>query len=152
MDFTRDFTGKKIGIWGLGAVGKSAVAFFRGLGLPVEVMNDKLLTQEQQSFLDESTVSFCAEKDTLNFLHRNDYILASPGIDLRPYKKFKNKWITELDIFGSLYKKPIIAITGSVGKTTITTLLSQILSAYGLRVLTGGNIGTPMLNLISYNN
>ena len=143
-----DFTGKKIGVWGLGAVGKSAVAFFRGLDLPVEVMNNNALTQEQQFFLNQYQVSFYNQKNVTTFLQRNNLILASPGIDLRPFTTFKDKWITELDIFGSIYKGRILAITGSVGKTTVTTLLSQILINHGLRILTGGNIGTPLLDLL----
>lgn len=78
----------------------------------------------------------------------NDFILPSPGIDLRPYKQYQHKWLTELDIIQKNFTRPIVAITGTAGKTTVTHLLSELLKENGLRVWTGGNIGTGMLDLL----
>jgi len=82
------------------------------------------------------------------FLERNDYIVPSCGIDIRPYAQYKHKWLSELDLFASECTTPIIAITGSVGKTTVTHLLSHLLSAQGKKVFTGGNIGVGLLESI----
>lgn len=140
--------GEKIGIWGLGIVGKAAVNYFHKYGNPIEVMDKRTLTLKEQQWLQKLNITFLKQKNIKSFLKRNDLILASPGIDLRPYNQMKNKCISELDIISNEIKKPIIAVTGSVGKTTITHILSHLLTNHGLRTLTGGNIGTCMLDLL----
>ncbi len=55
--------------------------------------------------------------------------------------------VSEMDVFFSLCPCKIIAVTGSDGKTTTTTLISELLKAGGKRVWLGGNIGTPLLPL-----
>ena len=146
-----DFSQKKIGIWGLGLVGEAAVKFFSTSTAQIQVMDIKKLTPSQQLFLDSHRIHFVLQdqRSLSLFLEHNDYILPSPGIDLRPYDRYQNKWLSEVDIFGAFFKKPIIAITGTVGKTTITSLLSDMLRASGKRVITGGNIGIPLLSLIN---
>ena len=57
--------------------------------------------------------------------------------------------IEEVDLFYKEWKKPIIAVTGTVGKTSVVHLLSEILAHNGKNVATGGNIGTAMLDLLS---
>ena len=52
----------------------------------------------------------------------------------------------EMDLACEYIKEPIIAITGTNGKTTVTTMISQMLSASGKKVFTGGNIGTPLIS------
>ena len=124
-----NFTQKKIGIWGLGLVGESAVRFLSTHTAHVQVMDKKKLETFQHELLKNHQTNF-TQQDTHTieaFLENNDYILPSPGIDLRPYHMYHHKWISEVDIFGAFFKKPIIAITGTVGKTTITSLLSDIL-------------------------
>ncbi|NBQ17415.1 UDP-N-acetylmuramoyl-L-alanine--D-glutamate ligase, partial [bacterium] len=83
------------------------------------------------------------------FLELNDFIVASPGIDLEPYKDYQDKWLTELDLFSAVNTTPVIAITGSVGKTSVVTLLTGLLNAFGKRACAIGNIGTPMLDLLA---
>ncbi len=139
---------KTIGVWGLGVAGKGAIAYIRSLDLPVSGIDRRNLTQEEEGFVRQNKVTWYQPENLEEFLQKHDVIIPSPGIDLRPYAQFKHKWCTELDLFAAACKKPIIAITGSVAKTTVTTLLSQIIAAHGIRVLTGGNIGIPMLELI----
>ncbi len=138
---------KKIGIWGFGVVGKTALAYFAKHGFVTNVMDAKQLTQEEYLLIQESKSTFIPQEKCTFFLEEHDLILASPGIDLRPYESYKHKFITELDLFYHEFKKPIIAITGTIGKTSITHLLSSILGTQK-KVATGGNIGTGMLSLI----
>lgn len=139
---------KKIGIWGYGSTGKSAADYFHKLGCNVEIIDQKKPSTTELQELETKNISFFEQSHIEQFLENNELILASPGIDLRAYLAYHNKWITELDIFHAIWQKPVVAITGSIGKTTITHLLSLILQHAHKNVSTGGNIGTPMLDLI----
>jgi UDP-N-acetylmuramoylalanine--D-glutamate ligase len=55
----------------------------------------------------------------------------------------------DIELFAETAKAPVIAITGSNGKSTVTTLVAVILAAAGKRVAVGGNLGTPALDLLS---
>jgi len=57
--------------------------------------------------------------------------------------------VGELEIATRFLEKPVIAITGTNGKTTTTTLVGELLAASGRRVLVGGNIGTPLISLLA---
>ncbi len=140
---------KKIGIWGFGVVGKSAADYFYRHGCPISVMDTRDLTLQELALLSSKNIPYLKQDQQIqDFLASHDFILASPGVDLRPYASYRHKWLTELDIFCASFKKPIIAITGTVGKTTITHFLSHLLGAYRT-IWTGGNIGTGMLDLLA---
>lgn len=142
---------KKIGIWGFGVVGKAAVNFLRNHTTTLSVMDKKILSAEERTFFAHTAIHFVQQTPAVieSFLQNNDLILVSPGIDLRPYVHHQHKCISELDLFSHFFKKPIIAITGTIGKTSTTSLLSSLLGNAGKRVALGGNIGTGMLELIS---
>ncbi|MBI4694596.1 MAG: UDP-N-acetylmuramoyl-L-alanine--D-glutamate ligase [Gammaproteobacteria bacterium] len=55
----------------------------------------------------------------------------------------------DVELFAQAARAPVIAITGSNGKSTVTTLVGEILAADGKRVAAGGNLGTPALDLLS---
>ena len=55
----------------------------------------------------------------------------------------------DVEVFCQQISKPVIAVTGSNGKSTVTTLLAEMVKAAGLNVMMGGNIGTPVLDLLS---
>lgn len=138
---------QRIGIWGFGAVGKSAFRFFHGQGNPLEILD---LTESTKKLPDNVTYTQQqTSSDITDFLTRNDAILVSPGIDTSHYSIFRNKFINELDLMCQQLKKPWIGITGTVGKTTITTLLSQYLQQAGFSVGMGGNIGIPLLDVVA---
>lgn len=144
---------KKIGIWGLGIVGTSALKYFVKNGYQVAALDQKPPTPEIKTLLNTLDVPFyLQEKELTSFLQSHDYILPSCGIDLRPYAHYQHKFLSELDLFGAQCKVPLIAITGSVGKTTVTHLLSELLKAQGKIVFTGGNIGVGLLESIELAN
>ena len=142
---------KKIGIWGFGLVGRSVIDFFSQSNNTLELFDSRSLSQEELSWLALNNVIIHKSHDPFNFLNDNDCIIPSPGVDLRLYKQFHHKLCAELDIFAQHFDKKTIAITGSVGKTSITHILFQLLKHHGTHVATGGNIGTPMLSLLKTN-
>jgi UDP-N-acetylmuramoylalanine--D-glutamate ligase len=139
---------KKIGVWGYGIVGKSALAFLPTITKTISLYDQKELAPELKAALQAQSITCYLPSQLQAFLEEQECIISSPGIDLRPYAAYQHKFISELDLFAITWHKPIIGITGTIGKTSITHLLSQILSAAGVAVATGGNIGTGMLDLL----
>jgi UDP-N-acetylmuramoylalanine--D-glutamate ligase len=133
------------GIWGYGVVGKSVARFLHAHGAHVSIYDQKLLA------LNNNEPFTIYQPDQLaTFLEEQSSIVPSPGVDITNYyATYRKKIVPELDLFYNFFKKPIIAITGSVGKTTITRIISLFLEKSGLNVLTGGNIGLGMCDLIA---
>lgn len=127
---------KKIGIWGFGIVGQSAYNFFKKQPVTLQVLDNK--EQNIPEWIKQT------DESTTTFLKENDQILCSPGIKLHDYKQYQNKCITEADLLHQKFKGITIAITGTLGKTSVTNLLQQ----YTPHALAAGNIGYPMLNIL----
>lgn len=142
-----ELAGKYIGIWGYGIGGKAAADFITARGAHVLVFDNKTLSADEQKHLHAQNARVCT--DLQEFLQTSSLIIPSAGIDLKEHHAYKERYMSELDIFSSFFKKPIIAITGSLGKTTVTTLISKLLERAGKRVLVGGNIGIGMCSLIT---
>lgn len=143
-------TDKKVGIWGLGVVGRSALQLLSATN-NITVMERRELSQEDRHFLATHNAQYLHEDSIDHFFNSHDIIIPSPGITIDTYiANYKNKIVTELDLFYQFFTKPIIAVTGSIGKTTVTSFLHQLLTHYNRRVACGGNIGIGMLDLIQY--
>jgi UDP-N-acetylmuramoylalanine--D-glutamate ligase len=143
-----------IGIWGLGETGKSAIDYFSQDNFQLQVMDKKILSKQEQNFLTKRNVTYIDEtKGRNNFFSCNQFLFSSPGIDIKKYyATYQQKWLNELDLFYQNFNRTIIAITGSVGKTSITQLLGQLLVQYRMNIIIGGNIGTPPLALLNQKN
>lgn len=139
------------GVWGLGVSGTSIVRYLLACGHHVvaleknSVPNAAFFTQHNVRIFRDPT-----ERD--EFFATCDTIIPSPGIDLRTHEQLLAKVLPEVDLFQRAWHKPIVAITGTLGKTSTTHLLSMLLTAAGMRVATGGNIGIGMLDLIATQN
>ncbi len=143
-----NFTNHKIGIWGTGIVGISALHFFKKEGAVLAVYDNKPLTTTAQAFCQQYNVRVYTPENLDLFLTECDYILPSAGINLKHYHSYKHKFLSEVDIFFSRYKNPIIAVTGTIGKTTVTQSLHTMLTHYGYRPQLGGNIGIGLFDLL----
>lgn len=139
---------KKIGIWGLGIVGKSVIRHFAHQPVHLQVLDKRAPTSEELEFLRHHNCIYRPEIELQDFLASHDEIIPSPGIDLKNYSHYATKWRSELDLFSESWHKPLIAVTGTVGKTSVVHLFSKILEHYGKQVATGGNIGLGMLDLL----
>lgn len=132
----RNLNNTKIGIWGFGVVGKSAYRYLKNYTPYIQVL-DKM-KQPVDTWIKET------DQNIVSFFEHNDLILCSPGIKLHQYRQYQNKVITELDIFSQDFTGKTIAITGTLGKTSVTNLIQQ----YTPQSIAGGNIGYPMLNIL----
>ena len=95
-------------------------------------------------------LEFGGHSDT--YLDWADELIISPGVSINtPFLvkavEKKKKIVSEIEFAAPFINCPIIAITGSNGKTTTTTLISEILKRSGFSIFTGGNIGTPLISI-----
>ena len=147
--FMQKFKNKKIGIWGFGKVGASYLSLLQNYASSITILDKK---NTQEGFANHIQFRMQTPEEIASLFENNEYIFISPGINISAYEMYKEKCVTELDIFPHLWKKETIAITGSLGKTTITSLSAQILQNYGLHAQAIGNIGYPMLEFAQQRN
>lgn len=150
--------GKKILIVGLGKTGLSCARFLSAFDAEVAVTDSRTeppcLAELQEQFPD--TAVFVGGFDEMAF-HRADIILVSPGISLREPLLVEArvrgaKIIGDIELFAWFVDVPVIAITGSNGKSTVTTLVGEMFRQAGITAGVGGNIGTPALDLLEKGN
>jgi UDP-N-acetylmuramoylalanine--D-glutamate ligase len=146
---------KRVLVVGLGKSGISAAHFLRSLGARVTVSDSRdavALAAEIPALLEAGIMVETGGHGLLTF-RRSDLIVVSPGVpmdtpELKQVIAFGLPVIGELELAARFLKGKVIAITGSNGKTTTTTLVGEILKAAGKDTLVGGNIGLPVIELV----
>lgn len=144
---------QRILVVGLGASGRSVIQFLVKQG----VAGQKLLVADSRQnppaceLPNEATVHVGSLPADL--LDGIDLVIVSPGVDLRQSlfidaERLQIPVIGDIELFGYFVKAPVMAVTGSNGKSTTVTLLHEMALACGLNAKLGGNIGTPALNLL----
>ncbi|HEY3706390.1 MAG TPA: UDP-N-acetylmuramoyl-L-alanine--D-glutamate ligase [Terracidiphilus sp.] len=149
-----DLKGKKVLVVGLGKSGLAAALFLRRRGAHVtvsDVRSAEALAHEIPALIEEG-ISVEAGGHGLLTFRRQDLIVVSPGVpvdtpELVQVRSFGLPVIGELELAARFLKGKVMAITGSNGKTTTTTLAGEILKESGLNTLVGGNIGVPVISL-----
>lgn len=143
------FKNKKITIVGLARSGVACANLLHELGALVNVTDNKDNPQTKEASTKlASGILFELGKHTREFIKNADLIVISPGVplDAQPVKwanEFNKPVISEIEVASILCPAPIIAVTGSNGKTTVTTLIGKIIAASGKNVFVCGNIGNP---------
>ncbi len=139
-------------VMGMGKTGLACVKFLINQNKSVCVMDNRPkppgLTTCQQIYPNIATITgrFDAE-----ILAQATEIIISPGISLQEPALAQATGvpvISEIELFARAANAPVVAITGSNGKSTVTTLLWEMAEKAGLRVQVGGNLGTPALDLL----
>ena len=145
---------KTIGIIGFGLVGKSYLRFIQKRWCITDhrilVWHTNKLSGEELEILEKLSVELESQLSLEEWASRCDLLLPSPGVSVP--ESCQDKIITELDLFSSYYKKPIVSVTGTVGKTTVTFLAAELLSSEKGRFHAIGNIGAPMLDFLAREN
>jgi len=141
-------------VMGLGLSGMAAVRFGLACGAKVSVSDcgSRGSVKAKLATVDGVEIPFEAEGHTGQFLAQADVLFMSPGIavDSRIEKLQKQgvKIAGELSLAAELLDVPVVAVTGTNGKTTVTSLVGELLKADGKKVFVGGNIGTPILDFL----
>ncbi|GAA3945166.1 UDP-N-acetylmuramoyl-L-alanine--D-glutamate ligase [Allohahella marinimesophila] len=144
---------KAVAIIGAGVTGQSLLRYARSRAYQVVLMDTRpetlAFTQLKQAWPD---VAFHFGGLHEAWLQQADEIWVSPGIDLRHAllrRLAEEKPLRgDIDLFSESVTVPFAAITGSNGKSTVTTLLQAMAEACGVRSVAGGNLGTPALDLL----
>ncbi|HEV2709385.1 MAG TPA: UDP-N-acetylmuramoyl-L-alanine--D-glutamate ligase [Edaphobacter sp.] len=147
---------KRVLVVGLGKSGLSSALFLRAQGAQVTVSDTRsaeALAKEIPALLDAGIMVESGGHGLLTF-RRQDLIVVSPGIpmdtpEVKQAKAFGLTVIGELELASRYLKGKVVAITGSNGKTTTTTLLGRIFAEAGEPTLVGGNIGLPVIDLVA---
>lgn len=140
-------------IVGLGMTGLSAARFCQRQGWSFDLCD----TREDPSNLEAVKQEFSGSQIFCGALHEEllqqyDELVVSPGIALaEPAIQHAIqqgvKISGDIQLFHEFTDKPVIAITGSNGKSTVTSLVGDMLNSAGVKALVGGNIGLPALDL-----
>jgi len=142
-------------IVGLGKTGLSCARFLARQGADVMVVDSRLHPPGEQELRDElPNVLTDFGPFNAKTLSQADTLIVSPGVSLSEPAIMEAiehgvEVIGDIELFARHASKPIIAITGSNGKSTVTTLVGEMIKAAGKQVGVGGNIGTPALDLLS---
>ncbi|KAA6045354.1 UDP-N-acetylmuramoyl-L-alanine--D-glutamate ligase [Pantoea sp. Bo_7] len=146
-----DYRGRNVVIIGLGITGLSCVDFFLGQGVTPRVMDTRL----SPPGLDKLPEQVACHTGSINsdWLLAADLIVASPGIALAHPALSEAadagiEIVGDIELFCREAQAPVVAITGSNGKSTVTTLVGEMARAAGWAVGVGGNIGLPALTLL----
>ncbi|PIR17651.1 MAG: UDP-N-acetylmuramoyl-L-alanine--D-glutamate ligase, partial [Deltaproteobacteria bacterium CG11_big_fil_rev_8_21_14_0_20_49_13] len=158
-----ELKGKKILIVGFGRSGAAAARYCLGQGAKVTVTDTRTEESFDISALASMSESWQAHELALlrtffggnpaHLFEEADIIVPSPGVPLelegiRRARAKKIPIVGEMELVLDKIKAPIIAITGTNGKSTVTTIIGEILKDAGKDVLVGGNLGTPLIELL----
>lgn len=155
--FSLDPQRAKILVVGLGITGISVARFLHRLGFDFAIIDSRDKPPLIDDFFQHSPdiAVFTGGFDEAAFAVAT-HLVVSPGVSL--HEKSISKAIanganivSDIDLFACAVTAPIIAITGSNGKSTVTTMLGDMATAAGKRVAIGGNLGTPALDLLTFN-
>lgn len=151
-----DLKGKRVLVVGLGKSGVSAALYLRRLGARVTVSDSRsseALAKEIPALLEAGVMVESGGHGVLTF-RRQDLIVVSPGVPLstpevQQSMRFGVPIIGEVELAAQALRGKVIAITGSNGKTTTTSLVGHILEHANFETRVGGNIGLPVVEMVS---
>ena len=146
-----ELAGKKIVVIGMGKTGIATAVFLGCRGASVVVIDEKPQREWGDAFQQLSGPSWLTVGSyDVTALAGVDLVVPSPGVpphhEILLAAQEKNiPIISEIELAYRFIQVPIIAVTGTNGKTTTTTLLGEILAHAGKKVFVGGNIGNPLI-------
>jgi UDP-N-acetylmuramoylalanine--D-glutamate ligase len=149
--------GKRVLVVGLGKSGVASALFLESRGARVTVSDSKSedqLRNEIPALLDRGITVETGKHGERTFRDQ-DLIVVSPGVPanvgpLENARRLNIPIIGEIELTARFLQGNVVAITGSNGKTTTTTLTGEIIASGGRKTLVGGNIGTPAITFVEH--
>lgn len=156
-EFEMYIKARKVAIIGLGVSNLPLIDYFHEKKSNVTVFDSREIGEIPKEIIDKITnyaMEMSLGKNYLSKLHNFDLILRSPSClpTVPELEEEANRGAivtTEIELLMKMCPCQIIGITGSDGKTTTTTLISEILKKAGYNCYTGGNIGTPIFTKLN---
>ncbi|NOY14320.1 MAG: UDP-N-acetylmuramoyl-L-alanine--D-glutamate ligase, partial [Deltaproteobacteria bacterium] len=148
----KDFSGQKVVVIGAGLSGRALVHYLLQRGATVALSDRRERSRiAGLDSLDGLPVRYDLGGHDLQLFEQADLIAVSPGVplDCPPLKLAAScniPLLGEIEIAAAEIDAPIIGITGTNGKSTTTSLIGEIMRAWGKPVFVGGNIGTPLVD------
>ena len=150
-----EVAGKKVLVMGAGRSGVAAARFLAARGAVV-ALNDQKPVEEwsnESLALKAEGVGFVGGEIPSWLLDQIELIVLSPGvppkiIPVRYAERAGAEVIGEVELAWRYLRGRVVAVTGTNGKTTTTTLIGELLRDAGIPVQVGGNIGTPLVSLV----
>ena len=145
-----DFKGKRVTVVGMARSGVAAARTLHALGAIVTVTDKKPLDQlaEQVKSLGSSRITVVAGGHPNRIFIETDLVVLSPGVPKIPQislaRRHGGRVIGELELAWLLSDSPYVGITGTNGKSTVTTLVGLMLERSKKKVLVAGNIGNAL--------
>lgn len=155
--------GQTLLVWGMGRSGLSSVEYALSLGAQVIAVDKTRPAQFDTVVFQSERLQFVEQSELLTqqkLCEKVDLIILSPGIarelpELAPFHQRGIPVVNEIELAHQRWREhamgPVVAITGSNGKTTTTTMVAELLSMYGKKVFAGGNLGIPFVEVFNKN-
>jgi UDP-N-acetylmuramoylalanine--D-glutamate ligase len=148
-----ELKGKKVMVLGLARTGTAAARFLVRQGAEVLVTDRRNETElgPEVAALADLPVRFCLGAEDAAWLDGVDLVIPSPGVPpenplLREAGRRGIDILSEIELAYRFLSAPLIAVTGTNGKSTTTALIGEMLKASGgLNIFVGGNIGAPLI-------
>ncbi|RBP49864.1 UDP-N-acetylmuramoyl-L-alanine--D-glutamate ligase [Arenicella xantha] len=148
---------QRAAVVGLGISGLSVVRYLRSHSIEVIALDSRSVPPAAQALQ-----AVCPEVKTVfgafdaEHLDGAELIVVSPGVSIKEpmlvqARRRGAKIVGDIELFLQVNQKPLIAITGSNGKSTVTALVGEMVCAGGMVPLVAGNIGKPVLDALTDN-
>jgi UDP-N-acetylmuramoylalanine--D-glutamate ligase len=140
---------------GLGATGLATARYLAALGADVTVIDSRAVPPGLAELREtHPEIPVILESQDPRWLEGIDQVALSPGLRIdTPLAAHARQQgiplVGDIELFARAVQAPVLAVTGSNGKSTVVTLLERMLSATGLDVAAGGNLGPPALELLA---
>lgn len=147
-------TAKRIAVVGLGLSGLATVRFLLSKGVKPVLMDTRKQPLGLEQISPEKVDGIYLGELDANRLAQMELIIVSPGLSIKhPALRFARlqgaEVIGDVELFARFNNKPVVAITGSNGKSTVTMLVEAMLKQSGIAAVAAGNIGLPVLDAIT---
>ncbi len=152
--FIQELKQSKVAVVGLGMSGMSTLRFLLGHDIKPEVFDSRVnppVADKDQEFINQITHTF-GPFELTQFVDF-DYVIVSPGISLKEPAinealKSNDNVFCDVELFARINTKPVIAVTGSNGKSTVVAWLEDFLCRLGKNAVACGNYGVPVLDVV----
>ncbi len=147
-----ELSGKTVLILGLARTGQACARFLAGQGAIVwasDLRGERELKAELDS-LAGLPIGYHLGGEEKRWLDGVNWVIPSPGVPmdnvlLREAKARRIPVLSEIELAFRFFRAPLVAITGTNGKSTTTTLIGEMLKAQGKKIFLGGNLGAPFV-------